>query len=328
MTRSRPFLDLAALAAVLLAAMPAARAEVFPSRPVTLIAPAPPGAVTDTQARILAERMQTSLGQPVVIENIGGGGFTLGVSRVVRSAPDGYTMGIGQWSSHVASPAIFPVRYDVLKDLEPVSLLPVSRLWIVGRPGLPANNLKELIAWLHANPGKAAAALPGNGSGGHVALIHFQNTTGTRFQLVPYRGGAPAMQDVVAGHVDLICGEASQMLAHVRAGKMKPYAVLAESRWAGAPEVPTIDEAGVPGLHISFWHGLWVPKDTAKDRVVRLNAAVVESLADPLVQQRFADLGQDIPARDRQTPEALFAHHKAEIEKWWPIIKAANIKPE
>jgi len=246
----------------------------------------------------------------------------------VRAAPDGYTIGIGQWSSHVASPAIFPVRYDVLKDLEPVSLLPISRLWIVGKPGLPANNLKELIAWLHANPGKAAAALPGNGSGGHVALIHFQNTTGTRFQLVPYRGGAPAMQDVVAGHVDLMCGEASQMLSHVRTGKMKAYAVLAESRWAGAPEVPTIDEAGVPGLYISFWHGLWVPKGTAKDRVAQLNTAVVESLADPLVRQHFADLGQDIPARDRQTPEALFAYHKAEIEKWWPIIRAANIKPE
>jgi tripartite-type tricarboxylate transporter receptor subunit TctC len=326
MRRIKLVINLAAVSVVMLAATPIASAQVYPSRPVALVAPSPAGAVTDLQARILAERMRTSLGQPIIVENVAGSGGTLGVGRVVRAQGDGYTIGIGQWSSHVSAPAIFSIKYDVLNDLEPVALLPVSRLWIVARIDFPANDLKELIAWLKANPGKASAALPGPGSGGHVSFIHFQNLTGTQFQLVPYRGGAPAMQDLMAGHVDLMCGEASQMLSYVRAGKMKAYAVLAKSRWAGAPEVPAIDEAGVPGLYISFWHGLWVPKSTPKDVIARLNAAVVDTLADPAVRQRFADLGQDIPSRDQQTPEAFRAHHKAEIEKWWPIIKAANIK--
>ena len=327
MRRSRPLLQFAMISLAVLAGMPMATAQPYPSRPITLVVPFPAGAVTDTQARILAERMQTLLGQPVIVENVAGAGGTLGTGRVVRAAPDGYTIGIGQWTSHVSGPAIFSIQYDVLRDLEPVSLLPASPLWIVARKDFSANTLSELIAWLKANPAKASAAIPAPGSGGHVALVHLQETTGTRFQLVPYRGGALAIQDLLAGHVDLMCGEASQMLSHVQAGQMKAYAILAKSRWTSAPEVPTIDEAGVPGLHITFWHGLWAPKGTSRDIIAKINAAVVDTLADPAVHKRFTDIGQEIPPRDHQTPDALRAHHKAEIDKWWPVIKAANIKP-
>jgi len=325
MRNRRHFLHIFAATAAL-AATPVASAEVYPARPVTIISPTPPGAVTDTTARILAERMRTSLGQPVIVENVPGGGFILGNARVARAAPDGYTLGIGQWSSHVSSPAMLPVPYDVRADFEPVSLLPSSLLWIVGRPSFPAGNLRELIVWLKANQEKATAGLPGTGSGGHVSAIYFQNATGTRFQLVPYRGGAAAMQDLISGQIDLMFAEASQMLAHVRSGKIRPYAVMADHRWSAAADVPTVDEMGLPGLHISFWHGLWMPKGTPDAQRARINAAVVDALADAAVRQRFTDLGMEIPPRERQTPEALRAFHAAEIEKWWPVIKAANIR--
>jgi tripartite-type tricarboxylate transporter receptor subunit TctC len=328
MTHSRrTFLHLVSTA-VALAASSAALAQAYPARPVTMIVPTSPGAVTDIIARIIAERMRGSLGQPVVVENLAGGGFIPGNGRVARAAPDGYTIGTGQWSSHVSSPAMLPTPYDVRTDFEPISLLPSSLLWIVARPSFPFRDLKELIVWLKANPGKATAGLPNVGSGGHISAIYFQNATGTHIQLVPYRGGAPAIQDLMAEQLDLMFGEASQMLAHVRSGKIKPYAIMADRRWSATPDVPTVDEMGVPGLHIAFWHGLWAPKRTSKDIIARLNAAVVEALADPAVRQRFADLGQEIPVREQQTPEALRAFHMTEIEKWWPIIKAANIKVE
>ena len=304
-----------------------AHAQVYPSRPITMIVPFPAGGPTDTLARILSERMRTSLGQSVVIENVTGAGATIGVGRVVQSAPDGYTLGIGNWTSHVGPGAIYRLSYDVLTDLAPVSMLSASPLMIVGKTALPAKDGKELIAWLKANPNKASVATVGVGSAAHLCIIYFQSKTETQFQVVPYRGGAPAMQDLVAGQIDLMCAEASQTLPHLRSGKMKGFAIMSKARWPAAPEVPTMDEVGAPGMYISFWNGLWVPKGTPKDVIAKLNGAVVEGLADPAVRQRLTELGHVIATREEQTPEALGAFHKAEIEKWFPIIKAANIKP-
>ncbi len=309
-------------------AVGSAGAEVYPSRPIKLIVPFSAGGVTDITARIVGERMRASLGQPVIAENVAGAGGTIGVARVVRAAPDGYTIGIGQWTSHVGSGAIYPLQFDLLKDLEPVTMLTIAPLWIIGKKTLPANDMKELIAWLKANPGKASAGTIGVGSGIHMCLIYFQNQTGTRFQFVPYRGAAPLMQDLMAGQIDLSCPEAGQTLPQYRSGNIKAFAVLTKNRWFAAPDVPAIDEAGVPGLYIPFWHGLWAPKGTPRDIVTKLNAAVVDALADPAVRQRFTDLGHEVVPREQQSPAALGAYHKAEIEKWWPIIKAANIKAE
>jgi len=309
-------------------AVGSAGAEAYPSRPIKLIVPFSAGGVTDITARIVGERMRASLGQPVIAENVAGAGGTIGVARVVRAAPDGYTIGIGQWTSHVGSGAIYPLQFDLLKDLEPVTMLTIAPLWIIGKKTLPANDMKELIAWLKANPGKASAGTIGVGSGIHMCLIYFQNQTGTRFQFVPYRGAAPLMQDLMAGQIDLSCPEAGQTLPQYRSGNIRAFAVLTRNRWFAAPEVPAIDEAGVPGLYIPFWHGLWAPKGTPRDIVAKLNAAVVDALADPAVRQRFTDLGHEVVPREQQSPAALGAYHKAEIEKWWPIIKAANIKAE
>jgi tripartite-type tricarboxylate transporter receptor subunit TctC len=305
-----------------------ARAQPYPSRPVTIIVPFPAGGPTDTLARILSERMRISLGQPVVIENVTGAGASIGVGRAAQAAPDGYTLIIGNWTSHVGAGAMYPVAHDALLEMRPVSLISATPLMIIGKNALPPKDAKELIAWLKANPGKASAATVGAGSGAHVCLIYFQQKTGTSFQLVPYRGGAPIMQDLVAGQIDMFCAEASQTLSFLRAGTIKAFAVMSKARWPAAPQVPTLDEVGAPGMYISFWNGLWTPKGTTADLIARLNAAVVDTLADPAVRERLTDLGHVIATREEQTPEALAAFHKAEIEKWWPIIKAANIKPE
>ena len=317
-----------ALAFAIFAAVGGASAQSYPSRPVTVIVPFAAGGVTDIVARIVSERMKTALGQSVIIENVSGAGGTIGVTRLFRAAPDGYTLVVGQWTSHVGAGAMYPVPFDYLNDFEPVSMLSVAPLWIVGRSGLPAKDLRELIAWLKANPDKASAATTGLGSGIHMCLVYFQNMTGTKFPLAPYRGAAPLMQDMLAGQIDLSCPEAGQTLPQYRAGSIKAYAVLTEKRWFAAPDVPTIDEAGVPGLHFPFWHAIWAPKGTPKDVIARLNAAVVETLADAGVRQRFNELGHEIAPREQQSPAALAAYHKAEIDKWWPIIKAANIKVE
>ena len=319
---------LLAVALAVLAGVGGAVAQSYPSRPVTMIVPFAAGGITDIVARLVAERMKASLGQPVIAENVTGAGGTIGTTRLFRSAPDGYTVAIGQWTSHVGAGAMYSLPFDLLKDFEPVSMLSIGPLWIIARKDLPAKDLRELIAWLKANPGKASAATIGPGSGAHMCLVYFQNMTGTRFQFVPYRGAAPAMQDLLAGQIDLFCPEAGQTLSQYRAGSIKAYAVLTQKRWFAAPDVPMIDEAGVPGLHFPFWHGLWAPKGTPKDIVAKLNAAVVDALADPAVRQRLTELGHEIAPREQQSPAALAAYHKAEIEKWWPIIKAANIKAE
>jgi tripartite-type tricarboxylate transporter receptor subunit TctC len=324
----RQFLHLAASAVALPAISRIARAQAYPSRPITIIVPVPPGGVADPIARILADRLTMTLGQPVVVENVTGAGGSIGVSRAARAAPDGYTVSVGNWLSHVGASAVYPVQYDVLKDFEAVSLLTNSPIVMTARKDFPASDLKALIAWLKANPDKASAATVGVGSASHVSAVYFQRATDTHFQFVPYRGGGPAVQDEVAGHVDLMFNEATGALPYVRSGEVKTYAVLAKTRWFAAPDIPTSDELGVPGVNISFWHGIWVPKGTPNEIVLKLNAAVVEALADATVRKRLTNIGQEIFPRDKQTPEALYAFHKAETEKWWPMIKAAQIRAE
>ena len=324
----RQLLHLAAGAAALPAASWLASAQVYPSRPITIIVPVPPGGVADPIARILADRLTVTLGQPVVVENVTGAGGSIGVARAARAAPDGYTVSIGNWLSHVGASAVYPVQYDVLRDFEAVSLLTNSPILITARKDFPANDLNELIAWLKANPNTASVATVGAGSASHVSGVYFARATDTRFQFVPYRGGGPAVQDEVAGHVDLMFNEATGALPYVLSGQIKTYAVLAKTRWFAAPQIPTSEEMGVPGINISFWHGLWVPKGTPTEIVLKLDAAIVDALDDPTVRKRLTDIGQEIFPRDRQTPEALYAFHKAETERWWPIIKGAGIRNE
>ena len=314
--------------AILGAAAPAA-SQSYPTRPITLIVPFGAGGPVDTLARTLIEPMRMSLGQPVLIENVTGASGTIGVGRAVRAAPDGYTVSIGNWPSHVVNGAIYSLPYDLLKDFAPVARLPSNPYVIVARKDLPAKDLKELIAWLKANPDKATEGTAGPGAGQHVSGVYFQNVTGTRFQFVPYRAGSSdIMRDLVAGHIDLTFDQAITALPHVRNGAVKAYAVTSSTRLAAAPEIPTVDEAGAPGVYISTWYGLWVPKDTPQEVIRKLTAAAMDALADPAVRARLIGLGQEIPSREQQTAEALAAHHKAEIEKWWPLIKAANIKAE
>jgi tripartite-type tricarboxylate transporter receptor subunit TctC len=273
--------------------------------------------------------MRASLGQPVVIENVTGASGTLGVARAARAAPDGYTVSIGNWPSHIVNGAIYALPYDVLKDFEPVARLPSNPYVVVARRDLPATDLKELIAWLKANPDKATQGTAGPGSGQHVSGIYFQKVTGTRFAFAPYRAGSSEiMRDLVAGHIDLTFDQAITALPHVRNGSVKAYAVTSSNRLSAAPDIPTVDEAGAPGVYVSTWYGLWVPTGTPQEAVRKLTTAAMDALADPTVRQRLTDLGQEIPPRDQQTAEALAVHQKAEIEKWWPLIKAANIKAE
>jgi len=321
---------LAVAFAATLAGISSAASQVYPSRPITMVVPFAAGAgQPDTIGRIVAERMRASLGQPVIIENAAGANGSLGVGRVARAAPDGYTLVIGLRDTHVVNGAIYALPYDVLADFEPVALLSNSRgALLVAKKSLPANDLKGLIAWLKANPDKASQGHPGFGSLPHLSGIHFQNITGTRFQFVPYRGSGPAMQDLLAGQIDMMFVGADTALPQVRASRINAYAVTAMSRLVDAPDIPTVDEAGLPGFYSSQWFAIFAPKGTPKNVVAKLNAAVVDALADPAVRQRFADIENEIPPRDQLTPEALGALQKADIEKWWPIIKAAGIKAE
>ena len=317
------------LAAVLLTGVVGtAQAQPYPSRPITFVVPFAAGGPTDTLARILTERMRAPLGQTVIIENATGAAGSIGVGRVARAAPDGYTVSIGHWSTHVVNGAIYSLPYDLLADFDPVTLLPANPQLIVTRTSVPAKDLKELIDWLKQNQEKISAGTAGAGSASHVSGAYLQSITGTRFPFIPYRGTGPAIQDLIAGQLDIMVDQSSNSLPHVRNGKLKAYAVTAKSRLPSAPDIPSVDEAGMPGFYISVWHGLWVPKGTPKEAIAKLTAAVQETLADPAIRARLTELGQDIPPREQQTPEGLAAHHKAEIEKWWPIIKAANIKGE
>jgi tripartite-type tricarboxylate transporter receptor subunit TctC len=324
----RQFLRLAGGAAALPAVMRKARAQTYPTRPITIITPFAVGAATDVIARMMAERMKSYLGQPVIVEDVTGAAGTIAVGRVVRAAPDGYSLSLGNNSSHVVAGATYALQYDLLKDLEPVALLVNTPEMVVAKKALPANDLMELIAWLKANPGKATQGGAGVGGITHVAGVFFQKETATRFQFVPYRGAAPAVQDLVAGQIDMAISDPIAALPQVRAGTIKAYGVTTKTRLFSAPEIPTLDEAGLPGFDISLWHGLWLPKGTPRNIIVKVNAAVMDALADRVVRTRLAELGQEIFPRDQQTPEALGAFQKAEVEKWWPVIKAANIKGE
>ena len=319
---------LLAVAFAILQGAGSAVAQVYPSRQITIVVPAVAGGSTDAIARVVALRPQAALGPPVVVENVAGAGGAIGTARVARAAPDGYTLGVGNWNSRVSAGVVYPAQYDALRDFEPIALLTNAPIWIVARHALPATSVNELIAWLKANPGKATAGFVGAGTASHLCGIHFQNTTGTRFQFAPYRSGAPAYSDLVAGHIDLMCAESSATMPHVRSGKLKAYAVLAKARWFGAPDVPSVDEVGLPELYMSFWQGLWAPGGTPKDVIARINSVVIDTFSDPAVRQRLTDQGLEIPPRELQTPEGFGAFHRAEIERWWPIIKAANIKPD
>jgi tripartite-type tricarboxylate transporter receptor subunit TctC len=314
--------------AVFAASIVAAAADTYPSRPITIVVPFPAGGPTDSLGRVLADGMTRALGQSVIVENLTGAAGTIGAAHVAHSAADGYTLILGHWQTHVVNGATYALSFEVVDDFAPISLIADCPMWVVGRANLPPKHLAELIAWLKSNPGRATVGIGGAGGGADVVGTYFQKNTGTRFLFVPYRGAAPIIQDLLAGNIDLTFTQVASALAQVRAGQLKAYVVMAKTRWAEAPDTPTIDEGGVPGLYASFWHGLWAPKNTPKEVIAKLDAAVVKTLADPEVRQRFIELGQEPWPRDKQTPEALAAQQKAEIEKWWPIIKAANIRAE
>ena len=305
-----------------------ATAQPYPSRPITMVVPLAAGGPLDTIARILAEPMRLSLGQPVIVENVTGAAGTIGTGRVARAAPDGYMFGMGFLGTLVLNGAVYSLPYDVVKDIDPIGLISSNPHVIVANAALPATNLRELIAWLKLNADKASAGTAGAGTTTHLGGLLFQQSAGVRFQLVPYRGAAPALQDVMAGQINLMIDVASDALPFLQGGKIKAFAVTASTRLASAPEIPTVDEAGLPGFYMSTWYGLFGPKGLPGDVLAKLNAATVSALADGAVRRRLADLGLDIAPRDQQTPQALATLQHAEIEKWWPIIKAANIKPE
>ena len=305
-----------------------ARAETFPSRPVTIVVPYPPGGVTDALVRLLAERMRTTLGQPVVVENIGGAAGTIGVERVTRAVPDGYTLALGNVEAIVFVPVTMTIGYDPLTDLEPVALLPSYPFILVTNNDVPAQNLKELTAWFKASPDKVLQGTVGAGTMQQLCGLLIQKTLGTKWQFVPYKGGPPAMQDLLAGQINFMCTTTGGFLPLVHSGKIRAYAVTAKKRIAAAPEIPTADEAGLPGIYTSVWNALWAPKGTPKEAIAKVNAAAAAAMAEPELQKRIVDMGLDMPDADQRTPEALGALRKADVDKWWPLIKAAGLKAE
>ena len=308
-----------------LAGIASVQAQTYPSRQITLIVPFPPGGSTDVAARILAEHMRTRLGQPVVIENVGGAGGSIAVGRVARAAPDGYTIDIGQWDTHVGS-IIYKLDYDLQKDFEPIGLVSNNPQLMVAKKDLPADNLKDLVSWMKANPGKINFV--NQNAAANVTAVLFEKLTGQKVQFIPYRGAGPAMTDLVSGQVDLLVVQGAVALPQIRAAKIKAIANLSPQRSASMPDIPTSDEGGVPGLYMSGWFGLFAPKGTPKDVIATLNKAMVQALANPSVRARFTELGLDVASREQQTPEGLAAFQKAEIEKWWPIIKESGIQAQ
>jgi tripartite-type tricarboxylate transporter receptor subunit TctC len=304
-----------------------AQAQTFPSKPITIIVPFAAGGPSDVLARVIGEKMRATLKETVVIENVTGAAGTIGVTRAVRSPADGYTISFGHLGTHVVNGAIYPLPFDLVEDLDPVTLLGANPMLVVSKTAIPAKSLKELIDWLKANQNKATFGTAGVGSGAHFSGVYLQNLIGTTASYVPYRGTGPALQDLVAGQIDIIVDQASNSLPQVQAGSIRAYAVTDSKRIAAAPDIPTVDEAGLPGFHVSLWSGLWVPKGTPKDIVGKINEAVRAALDDPAVQKRYAELGLEPPPPARRTPEALRAHQKSEVAKWWPVIKAANVKP-
>jgi tripartite-type tricarboxylate transporter receptor subunit TctC len=314
-----------AIALIAFAGIAGVQAQTYPSRQLTIVVPFPPGGSTDVAARIMAEKMRPLLGQPVIIENVGGAGGSIGVGRVARAAPDGYTIDIGQWDTHVGS-IIYPLNYDLQKDFEPIGLISINPQLMVAKKALAADDLKGLVALMKANPGKITFV--NQNAAAQVSGILLQQLTGTQIQFIPYRGAGPAMTDLISGQVDLLVVQGAAALPQVRGGTIKAIANLSPARSASMPDIPTSDEGGVPGLYMSGWFGFFAPKSTPRDIIDKLNSAMVQVLADPAVRTRFAELGLDVASREQQTPQGLAAFQKAEIEKWWPIIKAAGIKAE
>lgn len=303
-------------------------AQPYPARPITMVVPFPAGGPTDVLARLLSEPMRRFLGQTIIVESVSGAAGSVGVARVARSAPDGYTVSIGHWGTHVVNGAFYNLQFDLLKDLAPVAMIATNPQMVVSKNDVPAKSAKELIAWMRANASKVQFATGGVGGASHVSALDFLNRIGVKTEFVPYRGGAPAMQALMSGEADLYVTQIGGVIPHVRAGRLRAYFVTAKVRQTAAPDIPSADEAGVPGYYNAVWHGIWVPARVPGDVVPKLNAALVDALADVNIKARFADLGQDIPARTDQTPQALGAFHKKEIEHWHPLIRSAGLKAE
>jgi tripartite-type tricarboxylate transporter receptor subunit TctC len=305
-----------------------AAAQVYPSQPITLIVPFAAGGPSDTVAHVMSDVMSRSLGRNIVVENVTGASGSVGVGRVAHAAGDGYTLLLGIWSTNVINGAIYDLPYDLLKDFEPIALLPNNPMLVVSNNAVPANSLKDFIAWTKASPTPVTAGTAGAGSGTHIAGVYFEKLTGAHLQFMPYGGSGPALHDLVAGHIDMIVDQVSNSLQQVREGQIRAYAVTAKTRLAAAPDIPTVDEAGLPGLYINTWYGIWAPAGTPPDIIAKIDRAVVAALADANVRKRFGYMGLEIPPAEQQTPEALGTLQRAEIEKWWPIIRAAGIKAE